>query len=135
MGEHFFEVQEGDASRIGRVALFCAKVGSSSCPCTDRFNWVDVCGFLEPPESDRQWKVRFHGAFSFPCDVLGLHPNDQSCHNEAWLHLEFVEWRDVQLQREKFCQRILLKERSSPYRYGKESGRISDSMSDHSLSS
>ena len=37
-------------------------------------------------------------------------------------------------QREKPCPRILLKERSSPYHYGKEGGRISD-MSDHSLSS
>ena len=28
-------------------------------------NWADVCGFLKPPESDRHWKVRFYGAFSF----------------------------------------------------------------------
>ena len=27
-------------------------------------NWADVCVFLEPPESDRYWKVRLHGAFS-----------------------------------------------------------------------
>ena len=25
--------------------------------------WADVCGFLMPPESDRYWKVRLHGAF------------------------------------------------------------------------
>ena len=47
-------------------------------------------GFLKPPESDRQWKVRLHGAFSILRDVLGLRPNDQSCHHEAWLHLDFV---------------------------------------------
>ena len=75
-------------------------------------NWADVCGFLKPSESDRQWKVRLHGHFSIPRDVLGLRPNDQSYH-EAWLHLDCVGWHDIQLQREKPCQRILLKERSS----------------------
>ena len=86
-------------------------------------NWADVCGFLKPPASDRHWKVRLHGAFSIPRDVLGLRPTDQRCHHEAWLHLDFVR------------QRILLKERSSPYHHGKKRGRISDIMSDHSLSS
>ena len=56
-------------------------------------NWADVCGFLEPPESDRHWKGRLHGAFSTPHEAL--RPNDQSCHHEAWLHLAFVEWYDV----------------------------------------
>ena len=27
-------------------------------------NWADVCGFLQPPDSDWYWKVRMHGAFS-----------------------------------------------------------------------
>ena len=98
-------------------------------------NWADVCGFLKPPESDRQCQVRLHGAFSSSCDVLGLRPTDQSCHHEAWLHLDFVGWHDIQPQREKPCQRGLLKERSSPYHYGRKSGRISEIMSDHSLSS
>ena len=98
-------------------------------------NWADVCGFLEPPESNRHWKVRLHGAFSIPRDVFGLRPTDQSCHHETWLHPDFVGWDDVQPQREKHCQRILPKERSSPYHYGKQKGRISDVMSDHSLSS
>ena len=91
-------------------------------------NWADVCRFLKPLESDRQWKVRLHGALSFLRDVLG-------CHREACLHLDCVEWHDIQLQREKLCQRILLKERSSPYHYGKKSGRTSDIMTDHLLSS
>ena len=107
-------------------------------------NWADVFGFLEPPEPDRHWKVRLHGVFFIPRDVLGLRPNDralgirptdQRCHHEAWLHLDFVGWHDVQNQRDKHDQRILLKERSSPYHYGKKIGRISDIMSDHSLSS
>ena len=32
-------------------------------------NWADVCGFLKPPDSDGQWKVRQHGAFSIS-DVM-----------------------------------------------------------------
>ena len=98
-------------------------------------NWADVCGFLKPPESDRHWKVRLHGAFSIPHEALGLRPTDQSCHLEAWLHLDFVGWHDVQPQREEHDRRILLKERSSPYHYGKQKGHISDFMSDYSLSS
>ena len=34
-------------------------VGTSSVPGCG----ADVCGFLKPPESDRYWKVRLHGAF------------------------------------------------------------------------
>ena len=59
-------------------------------------NWAEVCGFLEPPESDRHWKVRLHGAFSVPHEVLDLRPTDQSCHHEGWLHFDFVGWHDVQ---------------------------------------
>ena len=75
-------------------------------------NWTDVCGFLKPPESDRQWKVRLHGAFAIPRDVLGLRPNDQSCHHEAWLHLDLVDRGNEQPHHE-----------------------TSEIMSDHSLSS
>ena len=93
-------------------------------------NWDEVCGFLKPPESDRHWKVRLHGAFSIPHEALGLRSTDQSCHHEAWLHLDFVEGRDEQPQREEHDQRIHLKERSAPCNYGKHKGRISDIMSD-----
>ena len=61
--------------------------------------------------SHRQWKVRLHGAFFILRDALGLRPNDQSCHHEAWLHLDFVGWHDAKPQREKHCQWVLLKER------------------------
>ena len=63
--------------------------------------WSDVCGFLEPPESDRHWKVRQHGAFPFPHDALGIRQTDQSCHHEVWLHLDFVERRGSQSHHEK----------------------------------
>ena len=44
-------------------------------------NRTDVCGFLEPPNSDKSRKVRKHGAFSIPRQALGLRPTDQSCHH------------------------------------------------------
>ena len=58
-------------------------------------NWADVCGFFKPPESDRYWKVRLHGAFSIPHKAPGLRPTDRSCHHETWLHLEFVVWHSI----------------------------------------
>ena len=99
-------------------------------------NRADVCGLVKPPESDRHWKVRLHGAFSFPRDVLGLRPTDQSCHHEAWLHLDFVGVaRRTAPNVRNMIKGFLLRERSSPYHCGKKRGRISDIMSDHSLSS
>ena len=87
--------------------------------------------FADALNCRRQWKVRLHGAFSILNDVLGLRLNDHRCHHEVWLHLDFAGWHDVQPQREKHCERILQKERLSPYHHSKKSGRISDSMSDH----
>ena len=87
--------------------------------------WADVCGFLKPPNSDGQWKVRQHGAFSIFHEALGIRPTDQSCHHEAWLHLDFVGSRNEQPHDRK----ILLKERSAPHHHGKQRGHISDVMS------
>ena len=88
--------------------------------------WADVCGFLKPPESDRYWKVRHHGAFSIPHQALGLRPTDQSCHHETWLHLEFVDWRSALSHHGGHDRRILLKERPAPYHHGQQKRRISD---------
>ena len=74
-------------------------------------NWADVCGFLKPPGSDRYWKVRMHGAFSIPRKNLVLRPNDQSCHRETRLHLDFVDWRSTQSQHDEHDRRIFLKGR------------------------
>ena len=98
-------------------------------------NCAAVCGFLKPPDSDRYWKVRMHRAFSIPHKTLGQGPTDQSCHHETWLHLDFVDWRSTQSQHDEHDRRILLKERPTPYQYGQQKRRISDIMSDHSLSS
>ena len=78
-------------------------------PGSDPGCWADACGFLKPPESDRYWKVRLHGACSISHEALGLRPTDQSCHHETWLHLDFVEWQDVQPQREKVQSKDPLK--------------------------
>ena len=96
--------------------------------------WADVGGFLKPPDSDGRWKVPQHGAFSTPHEALSIRQTDQSCHHEAWLHLDFVEWRSEQSHHERHDRRILLKERSAPYHFSKQQGHISDVVSDHSLS-
>ena len=80
-------------------------------------------------------KFDFTAPFSIPHEAQGLRPTDQSCHHETWLHLDFIDWREGQSQREKKNQRILLKERPAPYHYVQQKTRISDIMSDHSLSS
>ena len=92
-------------------------------------NWADVCGFLKPPESDRHWKVRLPGAFSIPtpwaCARL-IKAATTKHGSTSTLYLDFVGWHDVQPQREEHDRRILLKQRSSPYNYGKQKGHISD---------
>ena len=98
-------------------------------------NWADVCGFLKPPDSDRYWKVRMHGAFSILRKILGCVQPIQSCNHETWLHLDFVNWRNSQSHHEEPDRRILLKGRPTPYQYGQQKRRISGIMSDHSLSS
>ena len=74
--------------------------------------WGDVCGFLKPPESDQYWKVRPHCAFTIPHKAPGLRPTDQSCHNETWLHVEFVDWRSAQSHHEGHDRRILVLRRT-----------------------
>ena len=99
-------------------------------------DWADVCGFLKPPGSDRYWTVRMRGAFSIPRKALGLRPNDQSCHHETWFHLDFFDWRSTQSQHDEHDRRIFLKERPAACSYGHhQKRRISEVMSDHSLSS
>ena len=83
-------------------------------------NWADVCGFLKPPQSDRYWKVRMHGAFSIPRKTLGLRPTDQSCDHETWLHLEFVDWPSTPSHHEEYDRRILLKECLTACHHGQQ---------------
>ena len=98
-------------------------------------NSADVCGFLEPAESDHYWKIRLYGAFSIPHKTLDLRPTDQNCHHETGLHLEFVDWRSTQSNHEVHHRRILLKERPAACHLGQQKRGINDIMSDHPLSS
>ena len=105
--------------------------GSGSIP----NNWAGVFGFLKPSVSDCYWKVRMHGEFSIPRKVFGLRPNDQSCHHETWLYLDFVDCGNTRSQHGEHDQQIFLKERLASSDQGAEKRKISDIMSDHSLSS
>ena len=82
---------------------------------------------------DRFWKVRMHGVFSIPRRTLGLRPTDQSCHHETWLHLDFVD--NTWSKQGDHDRRFFLKERPAAGSYGHQKRRISEVMSDHSLSS
>ena len=46
-----------------------------------------MCGFIKPLESQIEWHIRMHGAFSIPYSALGLKGKDRSCHHEVWVHL------------------------------------------------
>ena len=100
-----------------------------------RENWADICGFLKPHGSQRFWKVNKHGAFSIPRKSLGLRPTDHSCHHETWLHLDFVDWSKTWSKQQVHEQRISLKERPGERAVVNPKRRISEIMSDHSLSS
>ena len=97
-------------------------------------NWADVCGFLKPQGSQRFWKVNKHGAFSIPRKTPGLRPTDQSCHHETWLHLDFVDWSNTWSKKGGYDRHISLEERPAACSYGHQKRRISEVMSDHSLS-
>ena len=98
-------------------------------------NWSDVCGFLKPPGPQRCWKVNKHGAFFIRRKSLGLRPTDQSCHHETWLHLDFVDWSKTWSKQNTYEPRISLKERPAGGAFVNPKRRISEVMSDHSLSS
>ena len=98
-------------------------------------NWADVCGFLNPPGSQRFCKVNKHGAFTIPRHALGLRPHDQSCHHETWLHLHFVDWNNKCNHQAHDNGNMRLKERPASAGYGTQKRHISEVLSDHSLSS
>ena len=75
------------------------------------------------------------GAFSIRRKTLGLRPNDQSCHHETWLHLDFVDWRNSWVPQSEHGRHISLKERPAACHRGQQKRRISEIMSDQSLSS
>ena len=91
-------------------------------------NWPDVCGidsgrygFMVPsPFSVMSWAcARMIKAATTKHGSASTLSDDMTCNPSV----------------KKPYQRILLQERSSTYHYGRKSGRISEIMSDHSLSS
>ena len=98
-------------------------------------NWADVCGFLKPLGSQHFWKVHKHGAFSIPRKSLGLRPIDQSCHDETRLHLDFVEWSEPWSRQNAYEPLISIEERPADGAHENRKRRLSEIMSDHSLSS
>ena len=95
--------------------------------------WVDVCGTIKPPNSDGQQKIRQHGAFSVPPEALSIRPTDQRCHHEAWLHFNFVVWRNEQPYRENTIEGFSWKN-ALRHTITEKKGHISDVRTDHSLS-
>ena len=54
---------------------------------------IRTCGFLNSLDSETDWQVRMHGAFTIPHGTLGLKEKDQSCHHEVWIHLSHINAR------------------------------------------
>ena len=98
-------------------------------------NWADVCGFLKPPGSQKFWKVSKHGALSIPRQALGLRADDQSCHQETWLHLHFVDWSNQWNHKARYNGNIRLTERPTNSGNRAPKRHICEVLSDHSLSS
>ena len=88
-----------------------------------------------PPVSQRFWKVKKHGAFSIPRQALSLRANDQICHHEKWLHLQFVDWSNQWNHQAHYDGNIPLKERPGSSGIRAPKRNIREVLSDHSLSS
>ena len=82
-------------------------------------NWADVCGFLKPPGSQRflegepTWCL-FHATTGSWLYDQG----DQSCHQETWLHLHFVDWNNKWNHQAHYNGNIRLKELPASSGYG-----------------
>ena len=73
--------------------------------------------------------------FPFHGSRLVYVPPIKAAHHEAWLHLDFVDWSNTWSKQGVYEPRISLKERPAECSYGNPKRRISEIMSDHSLSS
>ena len=91
-------------------------------------NWADVCVFLKPPGSQRFWEGTKHSAFSIPQNALET--NDQTC----LIYISSIGTTNGPNQA-YYNGNISLKERPAGSTYGTQKTKISEVMSDHSLSS
>ena len=94
--------------------------------------WADVSGFIKPPDSQDEWQVCLHGAFSISCSALGLKEQDQSCHHEVWMHLAHANPRSDRAAQYKHALQVQLKERASPCDRSTQRRRAQRDQSDRS---
>ena len=67
--------------------------------------WISqTTGLSKLLESEQTWY------FLHPRKALVLRPNDQSCHHETWLHLDFVDWSNKWSNQDYYDGNIRLKE-------------------------
>ena len=92
-------------------------------------NWADVGGFLEPRGSDSYWNVRMHGAFSIPRKTLVYVQTIKVAimrHGSIWISsIGAAVNHSMMSMTDEFSSKNVLHQKR----------RISEVMSDHSLSS
>ena len=72
------------------------------------------------------------GAYPILHEALGIRQTDQSCHHEVGS--TWILWSGAAVGHiTKDERRLLLKERSVPYRYSKQKDHSGEDASDHSL--
>ena len=97
--------------------------------------WADVCGFLKPPESDQYWKVRLHGAFSITHKALGLRPTCARPIKAATTRHGSTSNSSIGAALNHITKDTIDEFSSCAVPLRPAERRISDIMSDHSLSS
>ena len=94
--------------------------GLHHCGDPDRFQTTGLTsvGSLNPPDSDRYWKVRMHGAFSIPQQNSRPASNRSKLPSRDMAPLGFR--RLAQSHHEEPDRRILLKELPAPHHHGQQ---------------
>ena len=90
------------------------------CRSRDNLSFIDEtfadCPLSAPPGTtplrpSRTIGRTFVGFLKSPVSALGLRVNDQSCHHETWLHLQFVDWSNQWNNQIHYNGNISLKKR------------------------
>ena len=102
------------------VDLFAGDFNGTAWQCSNRNNIRTIeeafadCALPTPPGPTPLWRPgSVPGCWTDVCGDSVSRPNPIGT-GQYWLHLDIVRWQDVQPQRQKHDQRILLKEMSSP---------------------
>ena len=76
------------------------------CPGGVPGGWADLCGFIKPPGTEREWRqIRVHGSFEISRDVRGIRESGQCCHHEMWVHLLHVNAHLLERERASIASR------------------------------